>query len=365
MNSKKGLYVHIPFCISKCSYCDFYSKVNIEKIDTYLKALVKEQIRYKNSKIDSIFIGGGSPSLLDERQIDYLFSNLAKNFDLESTLESTIECNPSDITKEKLKAYKNNKINRISIGVQTLNDNTLKYIERRHDRKTAIEKLALANEYFKNISVDLIIGLPKNENQIIKDIEVLQRFVKHISIYSLIIEEKTKIHKQLEKGEFSYDEDSQVFEYEEIKRKLEQNSFNRYEVSNFCKKGYECIHNIKYWRSNPYIALGCSASGYLDNYRYKNISNIDKYINYINSNKDICVEREYIDIEERLYEEVIFSLRMDCGVNIKNLNEKYKTLTDKYLDVFKKNNQYFNEIHDNISIKQEYTNCMNQILSLF
>ena len=265
------LYVHIPFCKSKCRYCDFNSYACRDKqaIFEYLPALNQEialaSSQYENAKIDTIYIGGGTPSLLDESLIKPLLEKLRTFFDLSSLKEWTIECNPESVTEEKLKLYADEGINRISIGVQSLFDDNLKSIGRLHDAKEAIEKIKLAKRYFDNVSADLIIGLPFDDKQrIAREVEDLAPLVEHISMYELSVEEGTSLEKLVKQGKITLPDDDETQELFDVAYDTaKENGFDRYEVSNFAKNGRISLHNFGYWTREEYIGLGAGAHSFL------------------------------------------------------------------------------------------------------
>ena len=286
MNKKQelGIYIHIPFCAKKCYYCDFVSYPNMkEKQKEYVEALKKEIKSYdlQNYNITTIYIGGGTPSYIESKYIvdvlEYIKSKLNANDTKFENIEITIEVNPGTVTKEKLLDYKKVGINRLSIGLQSTNDRLLKQIGRIHKYQDFLQTYNLArNVGFTNINIDLMLGLP---NQSIKDLkESIEKVIslqpEHVSIYSLIVEEGTKLYKQIETGELQLpEEELERKMYWYTKSKLELAGYKHYEISNYAKPKRESKHNSNCWEQKQYIGIGASAHSYLDNVRYCNVSN--------------------------------------------------------------------------------------------
>ena len=309
-----SIYVHIPFCKQKCLYCDFNSFQNKENIiDEYMKALYKECAKFSfDEKIKTIYIGGGTPSFIDSKYIVKLLGILPE------AEEITIEMNPCTVTEEKLRAYKSVGINRISMGLQTTNDNILKEIGRVHTFEEFKKAYELVKKIgFKNINVDLMFGLPK---QTLKDVEESLKYLievnpTHISCYSLIVHEN--IFKDLPR-----DEDEREMYYL-TKRMLKEDGYEQYEISNFSKKGYESKHNIAYWNQEEYIGLGAGASSYYKGERYTNECNIEKYISKIEAGEEIRNIEEVETKESKLREYIILKLRLTEGVCIEEGNTRF------------------------------------------
>ena len=277
-----SVYIHIPFCNHICSYCDFCKIYYNEKlVDKYLNELDKEiKNRYNNEVINTIYIGGGTPSSLDINQLKRLFETI-KVFNTKD-LEFTIECNIENITEEKMALFKQCGINRVSIGVQTLNDKHIKFLNRFHNKTDVKNKIELAKKYINNINIDLIYAIPgETLEELSQDLDfIIDLDINHISAYSLIIEEHTKlfIYKVT-----NIDEEMDFEMYKLICKKLKENGYNHYEISNYSKKGYESKHNLVYWNNQMYYGFGLGASGYINNVRYENTRSINKYLssNYI------------------------------------------------------------------------------------
>ena len=324
-----GIYIHIPFCVKKCYYCDFVSFTNQNaNIKKYIQAILKELEQYDLNKynITTIYIGGGTPSAISSAYIVNILEKIKEKLENNNTewkdIEITIEVNPRTVTKEKLQDYKSVGINRLSIGLQTTNDNLLKIIGRIHTYEEFLETYKLAEEVgFKNINVDLMIGLPSQTIQDLKDSlnKVIKLEPKHISTYSLILEENTVLEKLVESGKLILpDEDMERQMYWYVKNTLELNGYNHYEISNFAKEGFESKHNLNCWEQKQYIGLGLAASSYINNERYSNVGDMKKYLN---GSGKIIEERQSIEDTEKEY--MLLGLRKINGVNISKFKEKF------------------------------------------
>ena len=327
-----GLYIHIPFCVRKCKYCDFNSfKLNIDEKKKYLSALSKEMELYKEKigqkEIDSIFVGGGTPSILNEEEIKILFDNINLNFKIKEDAEITMECNPGTLTLNKLKTMKECGVNRLSIGLQAVQNHHLKYIGRIHTFEEFEKNYHEAKKVgFDNINIDLMYALP---NQTKEDwMESLEKVVNlnptHISAYSLILEENTELFDMYERKEFKLlDEDTDIEMYEYTINYLKSHGYNQYEISNYAKKGFECKHNILYWKCENYVGIGTSASGFLDEIRYNNLFEIDKYEELILNGKKPIEWEEKLSIKDKIEESIFLGLRMNEGIKFKDFKNKY------------------------------------------
>ncbi len=294
----------------------------------YVQSLIKEieETKYKR-KVSSIFFGGGTPSILLAEDIKEIMLAIKNKFALTKNAEISIECNPNSITEEKLKIYKNLGFNRISFGVQSLDDDVLKLIGRVHNRSEALEAINLANiAGFTNINADLLLGIKENKN-ISRDIEELKAAgVTHISAYMLILEQGTPLEILAKQNKVKLlSEDESVAQYEEYLKVLRQNGFYRYEISNFALKGYKCKHNINYWECGEYLGFGVAAHSYINGTRYSNTENILEYIeSYTNKSY------EKLTNQEKLEELIMLGLRTKRGVSLKKLeNLGFKPLENK------------------------------------
>lgn len=287
-------------------------------INNYLKALEKEiKNNYQGEKLKTIYIGGGTPSSLDVSELEQLFEIL-NTFNKENDIEFTMEVNPENITKEKLLLMKKYGINRISMGVESTNDRLLKFLNRKHDYSMVKEKINLMKEIgFNNINVDLIYAIPNETIMDLKnDLDNLTNLpINHISLYSLMINDNTKLMIDKIKP---IDEDLDYEMYNYIGNYLQEKGFNHYEISNFCKEGYESLHNLVYWHNEEYYGFGLGASGYLNNIRYENTKSISNYLNgkYI-------LEEEELTINDKITYELILGFRLINGINKKAFYNKY------------------------------------------
>lgn len=325
------IYIHIPFCKSKCYYCDFLSFPNIKNVDQYINAIIKEINLYnKKAKavtVKSIYIGGGTPSYIDSKHISKIMESLYKNFNIKEDCSVTIELNPATFDKQKLIDYKTIGINRLSVGLQSTNDSILKTIGRAHTYEEFEKSYNLIRKVgFNDINLDLMFGLP---NQTIKDFEnsldeVISKSPTHISTYSLKIEEGTPFYdlyntKRIELPE----EETEREMYYLAKQKLNDNGYIHYEISNFSKPGFESIQNVGYWECESYIGIGLGAHSYFEDTRYNNVTSIEDYIKILDEDKVPKVDEYKLDNEEKLKEEIILGLRLLKGINIANINTKY------------------------------------------
>lgn len=323
----KGIYIHIPFCISKCKYCDFTSyKITENSKKKFISSLKKEIemcLVEKKEKINTIFIGGGTPSILNKEELKEIIDSLHEKFVFEKDFEFTIECNPGTLNEEKLKMMKSLGVNRLSIGLQSTNNEHLKYIGRIHTYEEFLESYFMARKCgFENINIDLMYALP---NQMFDDWKKsLEKVVnlkpEHISAYSLIIEKGTPLYTMYENDEFDYisDEDYIKF-YRFTISYLEKNGYKQYEISNYALPNKQCKHNILYWTECLYYAFGVSASGFDGIKRYKNVSSIDDYKKMIDEGKKPVEYTEVISRKDKINEMIMLSLRMNKGLNLENL----------------------------------------------
>ena len=327
-----GIYVHIPFCKSKCYYCDFASFADKDElIDRYVKA-VKSEIYHRQSEeyiIKTIYIGGGTPSYIPEKYIEEILAMIENCFLVSNDAEITIEVNPGTVNKSKLSAYMNSGINRLSVGLQSANNELLKKIGRIHSLEDYEKTINLAQKVgFKNINTDIIIGLP---DQTIYDVEnainkVVSLGINHISIYSLIVEENTKMEQMLNSKKYSLpDEEMERYMYWFAKRKLEDEGFNHYEISNFAKEGMQSKHNMDCWNQKEYLGFGSAAASYENKVRYKNIEAVNSYIKNIEENsleKNLRIEEKQTEIDE-MNEFMILGLRKLKGVDVIRFKNKF------------------------------------------
>lgn len=352
MRENIGIYIHIPFCKKKCFYCDFVSYENKENliqeyIDTVCLEILQNAEILSEYNISTIYFGGGTPSLIKAEYIEKILNTL-KLFvtDEKEIKEITIEINPNSASLDKLEKYYNLGINRLSIGLQSTHDKILRNIGRLHTFNDFKEVLKNANAVgFKNISVDLIYPLPglnlsgfkETLNSVIKLKDEFN--IKHISVYNLEVHENTRLDFLLKEGFVSLcNEDEEYKMREELNKRLQDNGFVKYEISNYAYPGFESKHNLCYWNQEKYIGFGVNASSFFNLKRYRNTSNMDKYIDGIKNNKNIVVETEELDKLSLMKEYIILKLRLSKGVEISEFKQKFGT------DIFDIFNTEFNSL---------------------
>lgn len=337
MNCRElGIYIHIPFCKRKCYYCDFISYTNKEDIvKEYIEGIINEIDSYnlKDFNITTIYIGGGTPSFIDcnyiEKIMNKLKSKLQENAMNWENIEKTIEVNPGTVTLKKIESYKKSGFNRISIGLQSTKDMLLKQIGRIHNYQDFLDAYKIINKVgIENISIDLMLGLPNQTIQHLKDTitKIVELNPKHISVYSLILEENTKITNLIKQGKLKLPSEELEREmYWYVKNMLELNGFYQYEISNFSKKGMESKHNLNCWSQKEYLGIGISAHSYINNKRYSNLIDIQKYIKNIQLGniKENYLIHEIQSLEDAQREFMMLGLRKLEGVSITDFKQKY------------------------------------------
>jgi oxygen-independent coproporphyrinogen-3 oxidase len=360
--SMLGLYIHIPFCKQKCFYCNFFSvKYEQDLADKYVDALIKHSSDFKDIALDCVYIGGGTPSILSSKQIERLLACINNRFDLSKLFEFTFELNSDSVTLEKLNILKNYKVNRLSIGLQSTDDKVLNFLGRIHNFKNFCDVYSIARQIgFNNISIDLIYGI---SGQTLKNWEnTLQKVLKldseNLSLYPLSIEEDTVFYKD----GIATNEYIQRDMYDFSVDFLERNGYKHYEISNWAKHGKESFHNTNYWRNFEYIGLGAGASGYLNRVRYKNVSNIKKYIKLMNNKLDIQIEKEYIDDKLYSFEYIMLGLRLlKEGVHIKHFyNSHYQNILEEFI-----NKKMLVKQGDRVKFVKGYEFLFNEIVYKF
>lgn len=333
-NSKPmGLYVHIPFCSKKCDYCDFVSfSMNRKAQQLYLEGLFTEidmlKRTYQDRTFNSIFIGGGTPSIVYEGFIASLSRKLFSSFHFEEKTEFTIEVNPASFTREKFFEYVESGVNRISVGVQCLDSNLLA----NHGRIQSVENVKetfkiLKDSNFPNVNGDVMIGLPgQTAKSVAQTINFLVKHnVKHISCYTLQIEKYTMLYNKIVKGKVKPMQENQILGiFEKISKLLSKAGFKRYEVSNFAKPCFECEHNKKYWDGTDYLGLGVSAHSFVDGYRFNNTKRLDTYIDATKEGKSPVYKKEYISKKDRRTERIMLSLRTKQGLNLEKFERDFE-----------------------------------------
>ncbi len=340
-----SLYLHIPFCIKKCLYCDFFSyRFDISLIHSYIDALIEEIADvslYNSYLVKTVYIGGGTPSILSEEDIEVLFNAIYRSFKLVDQPEITIEVNPGTVDKRKLSFYRSLGINRISIGVQSLQSEELKFLGRVHTSQEAVDAIELAVDVgFDNINVDLIYGIPIQtlDSWLLTLRKVLTYPIKHISIYGLIYEPGTPLFKALNRGKFDpLPEDVELTIFNTSQVLLKEYNFLWYEISNYSKEGFECKHNLTYWECGDYLGLGASSHSLIENERYSNTPNIGAYINLIKMKQSPRIWIQKLSPLDRAKELVILGLRLRKGISLDDIYKKTGVnITKLYYNSIKK-----------------------------
>ena len=344
-----GIYIHIPFCKSKCAYCNFFSLASEKKISDYVEALKKEIVARKhylgNETVKTIYFGGGTPSLLSVENIEEIIKLLNKNYEIVSNPEITLEINPDTIDREKMSSLKHIGVNRMSVGIQSFDDDDLKYLGRPHDSRHAMQVLDdLKQTDFEKITLDLIYGMPTlTEDKWNKNLDIFfSTGFTHLSAYALTVEPKTILGQKIDKGDLqAVSEEETIRHYEILVERTKENGFEHYEISNYAKEGCRSQHNSIYWRDEKYLGLGPSAHSYDGNSRQWNISNLTKYIQLVGDaetqrhrDAELFYEKEILSTDDKFNEYVMTSLRTSWGCDIRKMEADYG---DRYAVHFLKN----------------------------
>ncbi len=352
-------YIHIPFCKKICSYCDFCKLFYNEKlVDNYLVALEKEiNSLYQNEVLETIYIGGGTPSSLSLNQLEKLFQ-IINRLNKSKNIEYTIECNFETMSKDKLLLFKKYGINRLSFGIESINEENQKLLERNSSKSEIINIISIAKELdFNNINVDLMYALPNETLEVLnKDLDfILSLDIEHISTYSLIIEEHTKLYLNNTKN---INDELDEAMYKLICKRLKDNNYIHYEISNFSKLGKESHHNTCYWNNNEYYGFGLGAASYINNYRNTNTKSITEYLknNYLK-------DKEYVNIEDQEEYEILLNLRKKEGISLLEFKDKYKIdFLTKYNINEIINNKFLIIENNNLYIPEEKWYISNEII---
>ncbi len=329
-----GIYIHIPFCKQACHYCDFHFSTSLKGKDAFLQALQKEIVLQKNyfqlltpgdSEIETIYFGGGTPSLLSQSELMWVFEALYKNFNVRPDAEITLEANPDDLTVQKIKELKTSPVNRFSIGIQSFHDEDLKLMNRAHNSQEALTAVKASQDMgFENITIDLIYGIPalSNANWKLNLYKAFELDVKHISSYCLTVEPGTALAHFVKEGKAkNVDEHQSAAQFEIMLEEMDKNNFVQYEISNFCKDNHFSRHNSNYWLKKPYLGLGPSAHSYDGNDRQSNISNNALYIQSIEKG-ELNFEKEVLTKTQQYNEYVLISLRTMWGTDLEYVRTK-------------------------------------------
>jgi oxygen-independent coproporphyrinogen-3 oxidase len=377
MHPEIGIYIHIPFCIQKCHYCDFCSYSGIQdKMEDYIDALVLEMKLWKEKMkgyiVKSIFIGGGTPSLMSIPNIKKIFNTLYSNFNILSSCEISIECNPGTLNADKMKCYLNNGVNRLSIGLQAWQNRILKQLGRIHNKQQFIENYSLARQVgFKNINIDLMFSLP---DQKLKDWkETLSEVVKlnpdHISAYSLNIENSTLFGKWYNKGVLnlpSEEEDRKMYHFA-IDYLIKQ-GYEHYEISNFSRKKREGIHNKNYWENGQYIGFGLAAHSHIGYTRFSNTEVLEEYLKRIRQMDFAVIQHQENTLQDEIAETMFLGLRMMKGINRENFKKRFGfDPFQKYINKIKKlqKEKLLQFDHEVIQLTQKGIDVSNRVFVEF
>ena len=359
----RGVYIHIPFCHQICNYCDF-NKVFFKNqpVDEYIEAVGKEieivvkEMPEQFQKIETVFLGGGTPTALSATQLERLLQLIQEKLPMEHMVEFTSEANPDELTIEKLKALINGGVNRLSMGVQSFDEELLKKLGRTHSNNHVYETIQKAKEVgFQNISIDLMYGLPGQTHEQWEDTldKALQLNLPHYSAYSLIVEPKTVFYIQYSKGKLSLPtEDSEAEMYGLLMEKMKANSLNQYEISNFATQGFESIHNKIYWDNDEYAGFGAGAHGYLNGQRYSNHGPIKKYLESVESGNRPTVRGHMVSTTEKCEEHMFLGLRKNEGVTFKEFEMRFQIpMHERYGDIIRQLTKQGLLIEDEIGIR--------------
>ena len=342
-----GFYVHIPFCRKQCYYCDFHFSVSLKHKNDIISAIRKEIVDRKDefSKVqfNTLYFGGGTPSILSVKELNSLVALIQKNYHIISEAEVTLEANPDDLSQQYLKSLRKETIvNRLSIGVQTFNNKILKFLNRQHNSESALNSIKLAkNEEYENISIDLIYGIPGMDGRIWQqNLEIFKTLeIPHLSAYHLTIEPRTVFAYYMKKGKIKpVDEEDSIHQFNLLMQFANENKYEHYEISNFARSGYQSKHNLAYWNRESYIGIGPSAHSFHQNQRRWNIANNTKYFQSILSNSEDYFQYEKIDKQKAYNEYLMTALRTSRGIDTKYLKEHFG---EDYLSVFQSSAKKF------------------------
>jgi oxygen-independent coproporphyrinogen III oxidase len=326
-----GVYIHIPFCKQACSYCDFHFSTSLKSKEAFISSLIREielQKNYlgNNALIETIYLGGGTPSLLSADELNKIFKTLYDNFSITKNAEITLEANPDDLSKTKLKELKSSPVNRLSIGIQSFFEEDLKLMNRAHNSQQAENCIKESQDAgFENITIDLIYGTPGLSNtNWKKNLEKSFNFgVPHLSCYSLTVEEKTPLENHIKKGSVKpVDEEQSAEQFLILMEKTANNGYEQYEISNFCKPDFRSRHNSNYWKGIKYLGLGPSAHSFDGNSRQWNVSNNFRYIQSISENK-IPAEKETLTTKQKFNEYMMTGLRTSTGISLEKVQTEF------------------------------------------
>ena len=368
-----GIYIHIPYCKKKCIYCDFYFKINAHDMHDMISCIIKELVSRKNylksSSVKTIYFGGGTPSILTKHDTNAILKTIYDNYKVCENPEITLEANPDDLNRKKIADFFNIGVNRLSIGVQSFKDDDLIFLNRNHSRKDAIRSIKIAQEIgYKNISVDLMYGLPK---QSLKDWEdnlnlLFDLNIQHLSAYMLTLEKKTKLFEYVKKNKVKMIDDLSIInQYYRLLSIAKKNNFVQYEISNFSKNNTLSKHNTSYWQNKLFLGVGPSAHSFDYKSRRWNIASNKKYIEKLNNN-NIYFEEEVLTISQKFNEYILTNLRTKWGININTIKSrfggKYASHTKKMMQKWSEKN-YIKENNEIVILTDEGSVFADKIIS--
>ncbi|WP_313163766.1 radical SAM family heme chaperone HemW [Sedimentibacter sp.] len=374
---KLGIYIHVPFCKQKCNYCDFYSiKWNYKTENKYVEAMLNEIKSYKEKLngfiADTIFFGGGTPTIVKPDNLKRIIEEINDLIAIDKNAEITIEANPNTLSDENLTAYKEIGINRLSIGIQSLNDEILKKIGRIHNGDEALNSIDRAKKNgFENINADVMFNI---HGQTVRDVEdtiemIIEKDIKHISFYSLKLEKGTPLYIMEQNNKIVMPEEDYEREmYYAGRSVIEKHNLIQYEISNFAVKGYECKHNLKYWNQEEYIGLGPSAHSFLKNIRFSNSSDLNLYCENLQSNKLEKIIHEELSEDDLIFEYIMLRLRLTEGINTDEFNNKFSAdfmkMYENQIDYLHKNNLIYVG-KNNIKLTEKGMDISNYVITIF
>jgi len=359
-NSDICVYIHIPFCKSKCLYCDFVSYINFPHIEEYFEAVLKELEMYSHllnsRRVKTVYFGGGTPNFVPERYIEKILKKLEKLSSVYEPVEITLEMNPDSVTIQKVLHYLEMGINRISLGVQAFDDTVLETVKRPHGTKEIDRSLSILMTYFENVNIDFILGLPMETDKTIeRDMRLLETYTpSHVSLYLLDVDEETPLRRLIDKGVLKLPSEEEIARrHTRFLKFLEKKGYLRYEISNFAREGKECIHNLSYWRNEEYLGIGVSSGGHIGRLRYVNVSDISEYMKMVNKGIVPYGYKRVNDDDEEFVETIFMSLRLREGVYkeeiIKKFGDKRYRALQEFAERFR---EHFNVHSDRISLSE-------------
>lgn len=359
-SANAGIYVHIPFCEKKCFYCDFYSVENHSQRDEFTKSLIREIELFSENhpklEVDTIFLGGGTPSLLTSIELEKILNSLRRHFDISSEAEFTMECNPGTVNRESLANYRRLGVNRLSFGVQSFFDDELRFLTRIHDSQQAVGAVELARAVgFGNVNIDLIYGLPnQSEDRLHANLEkAIALNPDHISAYNLIVEPGTPLFTAVASGKtIPLDETTEAKMYELVMAFLEENGYIHYEVSNYARRGFECKHNLRYWNCEEYVGFGPSAHSHMNTARWWNVSSLACYIASLSRNQPPVSAKEELTESQLVNEYVLLQLRQG-RIDLEALHRKFGVTLEQDFLLGMKNAGYVETVGSEICLTRK------------